>query len=1782
MNNPTDALRVWEDTTGEPLLQKKYGHHMTITFKPTTDQFNDTPIGAEAKLKVIGYASDDNVQTLVVKAERDDFVYGGGGIPFDSSNAVAHITIATDGITSPAYSNTLLEQGYTEVDGPVLSARVGYVDSNGADIFSTEDVTLESRFGAGELLPVNTAQTEVDDALLNGREDIDTGIKGSAVHELAKFMDSLMPTKEKIDWQKNWRGKKKSFKDIPQKEKAFNRDIERSGTRLVGVLQRALNEYPDFVSWYEERVSMAMNIFAELDSDAAKPQDDFILKVLMTVTSNGNKVKEQTEDSWALYQNWKKTGALVPATKNNPDRTQLDKDGKEVPISWIRGDRQDQIKKHLALVDKLIAEHSWETVSEFFSRSGTRAELISDLQESFGFTKTRAEKLTGGELMDEQVPYSLVFGAKLGSFYNNLNGDFETITMDRWFMRTFGRTLGTQLRKYNRAEMKEKHDRFDKALAAYLKLDPKATLFKFADSQRTDKTKLDPIGRKRKRNANMVLALAKHFTKSSNRKLAFDPETGTMEQFAGEMEKAAPITNELRLATNGLSKAIDSFELIEAPASGGHRRFIRLAMRNALGKLEKEQGIKMVPAEAQAILWYYEKALHAEYGSGQDGEAPDYATAANEVFKESRGTSAGSFRESTANIRGRGVRQESVATAGGTGLASQGDIALESRFGADSYIPAEIDVEGADFSNWLEILEVPLMDFAKYDAPNTLKQIFARKADKRVIMFLDQTQAFIRETKKIVKVYQDRANKVLDEEEKRGVKISPRLISIASGSNMGTQLSDEQKALVDNQFKADLAKARGIPEKEKAKVRQQAEDNKKANITRFREQNHDRLIAERNAALEDLLVVSPAMYEIVVEMRKLVDQLSMKGETIFDGAMDRDDFKAAFDFNRGIYITRRYRMFEEPNFINQVLNEDDDTYVKEREAAIQYFARRYKAQRIEELMEKEGLTKQDARKRADDEMNQKDSVHLSEGKQMMENFVRAYAAGKVRREIGTAQSVDGASALIIDEDKFPKGPLKSFAQELNEKKDIPEPIRKLLGEYGAETGLDNLAYTVVHTASVMANQSFFNKMKKLGTESKEPWLLTAQEFEKLSKENPSKYAEWSRIAPDKGQLDLNPLKGLYAPDIVISNLNDLIKNERVETSRAAQDDLNKRSIILQKMGAFIRKATGYSLAYKTLGGVGFYGRNFIGNALFFGPMQGYYGGIGKAIEETKKAIVGDDTSFIRRAAQGSKADLDFAMIELATMNVFGDELEVNLLQSLLKDEKSYKSLEDDTAKAGGLAVEVLKLMDAGKKTVPESLRKELADKGFKVGRTLKETHDFLLEFGSRMASAADAYYKVGLYDYELSVLKEAAQWEIQNGKTDGRYARLLDKDGKPTTAMKQMAAEIVKDTAQSYSRAIPIIKDITNSNLSVIMAPFIRFAADVPRVAFNGFLRIGKEKNDSNPKIQERGRKRMRGFIGMNATITLVPIILRALQGIGEDEDEALRASLPPYMKDNTFFYTPNPFKKDGTWSWDFTYLNPFAIIQDPLLRMGDELFRGNVTKGGSKLFNLLKPYLQEQILAKAVYQSVVNKSDYGDKITYEGEPRALLKRAVYAANTAFAPRSLKALNDAQVSLRSDETELERSPLGVFFREALPVKPYPMDPLRSYRSYLKKHMEDYRASSKPLSRLVNTKGMTKGQIERLYNDYAKTKIYQNNQLRRVLRGFKGLGVTSDELRENALSRGISKKRYRQVMTGFTDRPILSKPLESALNRTSQGKERLKVLKSFYETKYPKPVISLGD
>ena len=71
------------------------------------------PLGESAKLKVIGYSSDEKGQAVVVSG-------------VDSSNKIPHITISTADGVSPVYSNELLLGDVTEVDGIELEAQIGF------------------------------------------------------------------------------------------------------------------------------------------------------------------------------------------------------------------------------------------------------------------------------------------------------------------------------------------------------------------------------------------------------------------------------------------------------------------------------------------------------------------------------------------------------------------------------------------------------------------------------------------------------------------------------------------------------------------------------------------------------------------------------------------------------------------------------------------------------------------------------------------------------------------------------------------------------------------------------------------------------------------------------------------------------------------------------------------------------------------------------------------------------------------------------------------------------------------------------------------------------------------------------------------------------------------------------------------------------------------------------------------------------------------------------------------------------------------------------------------------------------------------------------------------------------------------------------------------------------------------------------------------------------------------------------------------------------------------
>ena len=145
---------------------------------------------------------------------------------------------------------------------------------------------------------------------------------------------------------------------------------------------------------------------------------------------------------------------------------------------------------------------------------------------------------------------------------------------------------------------------------------------------------------------------------------------------------------------------------------------------------------------------------------------------------------------------------------------------------------------------------------------------------------------------------------------------------------------------------------------------------------------------------------------------------------------------------------------------------------------------------------------------------------------------------------------------------------------------------------------------------------------------------------------------------------------------------------------------------------------------------------------------------------------------------------------------------------------------------------------------------------------------------------------------------------------------------------------------------------------------------EVPRIVINTFKLASEEIASGNPVLVQRGKLRRRSMIGTIGVLSsALPMALAALSGIGDEEDEAMRASIPDYLRGHTFFY----YRWNGELkSVDLTYVNPYSLLVDPFLRGYENIRRGEFTEAGAAIaLGLVRDqYLDDQILAGAVSEA--------------------------------------------------------------------------------------------------------------------------------------------------------------------------------------------------------------------
>ena len=338
------------------------------------------------------------------------------------------------------------------------------------------------------------------------------------------------------------------------------------------------------VGWYDRKIHEALAVSAIAHPEIlTNPDANLAFRLIAAVTSNGHAVRDNFLLTHQVYADWKKNGEFP---------TEFEGGGTRAPAMKIAFDK----------LNTIVGERgSAEAERQLMTLRPVRA-----IEKEFGVK-------ISGELKDALVPTAVgIGGPKIGNFFANLSGYFDSPTMDLWFMRTIGRMTGgiiatkpglvghldKMLGILPESGLVHGVDvaKIRKEVAAYKALSPEQQL----DPEQTIKTlkNTEQYGRSQYARFAAMDANGKTFTDKS------------------------PANENARSLKSNLSA------LVEAPSNGTQREQLRQVVGRSLELLESH-GVKLNAADLQAVLWYYEKNLYGKLGDISESAKPwDYASAA--------------------------------------------------------------------------------------------------------------------------------------------------------------------------------------------------------------------------------------------------------------------------------------------------------------------------------------------------------------------------------------------------------------------------------------------------------------------------------------------------------------------------------------------------------------------------------------------------------------------------------------------------------------------------------------------------------------------------------------------------------------------------------------------------------------------------------------------------------------------------------------------------------------------------------------------------------------------------------------------------------------------------------------------------------------------------------------------------------------------------------------------------------------------------------------------------
>jgi hypothetical protein len=369
----------------------------------------------------------------------------------------------------------------------------------------------------------------------------------------------------------------------------------------------AIQNNENAIGWYDEKTSQALSIMSLVYPElATDPNARFAFTVALAVTSNGQKVNKNFELAKLAYEEYKKTGKMPT----------------DIGIGTTKG----SIDQGLNIFNILVEKYGIDDTRKILTTRFTVGQL-----KSIGID-------VKGELVDQWVIGGATLGPKVGNgFFANLNRFFDALTMDRWFMRSWGRWTGklfsTDQNKQMGSEARLGRSVSDilSKIEADVKADVESGKFKLSGNteKARDKSFLEEvrrrsneflssvIGPKRAQSIDLISVKEEidsnegkerkyHKTELSHN-LAKAIKGASVKKEARNAMRDSYGGDEFRKAGNNLANNID--EEKQAPDNGSERKFIRDVFTDVLANL-RDQGYNDLLWRSSAVLWNAEKKVY--------------------------------------------------------------------------------------------------------------------------------------------------------------------------------------------------------------------------------------------------------------------------------------------------------------------------------------------------------------------------------------------------------------------------------------------------------------------------------------------------------------------------------------------------------------------------------------------------------------------------------------------------------------------------------------------------------------------------------------------------------------------------------------------------------------------------------------------------------------------------------------------------------------------------------------------------------------------------------------------------------------------------------------------------------------------------------------------------------------------------------------------------------------------------------------------------------------------